>query len=94
MDLTDENDAPLKLTQSEWIQHIRGKDGATRWVPETESDPYFNNMDMIFKSSGKIRRLRTLLEEYKDHKDAEARLSRHIFTSFFFPVAYCIYLVS
>jgi hypothetical protein len=99
MDLTDENGMPLRLTEQE-VQERTSKNppnDATRWELETDSDPYFTNLDQIIASSGKINGpggVFNQITQWKDKIDAEGKQVRQIWTSYFYVVAYIQYLVS
>ncbi|KAK6591796.1 hypothetical protein H4I95_12038 [Botrytis cinerea] len=90
MDLTDDEGIPLKLTEGEWVVKSTGKD--PEWKQETDTDPYFNNLKEIVASSGKLRGIEKKINKYKYFRDAEKKLARQVFCSYFFAGAYIMYL--
>ncbi|ESZ92640.1 hypothetical protein SBOR_6974 [Sclerotinia borealis F-4128] len=90
MELTDENDVPLKLTEREWIENTTGK--KPEWKQETDTDPYFKHLKKIVASSGKLCEMKKKINKYKNFIDAENKLARQIFCSYFFAGAYIMYL--
>ncbi|KAK6591460.1 hypothetical protein H4I95_12190 [Botrytis cinerea] len=81
---------PLKLTEGEWVVKSTGKD--PEWKQETDTDPYFNNLKEIVASSGKLRGIEKKINKYKYFRDAEKKLARQVFCSYFFAGAYIMYL--
>jgi hypothetical protein len=96
MDLAFEDGTPLRLTALEWQQQTttRNNGGAPLWTQGTSTDPYWQNREQIFASSGKLRRIRKLYNKTIQQKDAEGKSPRLVFASYFFVGAYMIYLVS
>jgi hypothetical protein len=98
LDLTDENGDALNLTEAEWINRTKANpdDGVQRWEPGTASDPYFANLNAIVGSSAKLAWISEKMDRFDDprERDAEGKVPRQIYTSFFFVGAYILYLVS
>jgi hypothetical protein len=81
----------LRLTQSEWQDRVFYE---KVWKPETSTDPYYNDLDKIIASSGKLKELGKLIERWDKVLDKEKKPARQIFCSYFHVGAYIIYLVS
>lgn len=90
MELTDDDGIPLKLTEAEWVEKTTGKNW--EWKQETDTDPYFKHLKEIVASSGKLREIEKKINKYKHFTDAEEKLARQIFCSYFFTGAYIMYL--
>jgi len=92
--LKNKDGTPLKLTQREWEEQTKGKDGANRWVDgKPGQDPYFDNINKICESSGKCHEIKKQLDNYKDVIDGEGKPARLIFCSYFYAGARILYLV-
>ncbi|KAF7856816.1 hypothetical protein EAF04_009579 [Stromatinia cepivora] len=90
LELTDDDGISLKLTEGEWVEKTTGKN--PEWKQETDTDPYFKHLEEIVASSGKLREIEKKINKYKDFIDAENKLARQIFCSYFFAGAYIMYL--
>jgi hypothetical protein len=97
MDLRDENDNPLGFTIEEWLEHTRSKGtkhgDVERWVPGTDSDPYFANLEKICESSGKLKEIKRKMDDFDKRADFNGNKPSHIWCSYFFVVVYIQYLV-
>jgi hypothetical protein len=94
MELNNQDGELLKLTEGEWLDHqAKNSSEFTYWKPETESDPYFRNLDDIVNSSAKLREIGKIITQLKDVRDAEKKPCRQVWCSYFFTGAYVMYLV-
>lgn len=92
--LVDEQNSPLRLTESEWMRHKNGVDNAKKWKARTAGhDPYYDNLERIVESSGKLTEIKKIVKEFSAFRDGENKLARSIFCSYFYTGAYLMYLV-
>jgi hypothetical protein len=84
----------LRLTESEWIQHLHGAKGVTKWKStQPNHDPYYDNLVHIVQSSGKLVEIGKILDQFQETIDGEGKPARLIFCSYFYVGAYIMYLV-
>jgi hypothetical protein len=97
-ELRDEDDEPLQLTAIEWMDHAKRKNvGDGKWIlGNAKYDPYMKNLKAIVESSGKVAKIKELLEgrfNPKNFLDATKQPSRHIFITSFWVVNHIMDLV-
>jgi hypothetical protein len=94
--MTDEDGHLLRLTNEEFKAHVNGTDGVRKWTPGKKGDPYFDNLEAICASSGKLESVKNKLAEFDPARfqDMEGKPSRHIFCSYFYVVVHVLEMVS
>jgi hypothetical protein len=94
--MRDEDGYLLKLINKEFKAHVNSTNSAEKWPPSKKGDPYFNNLEAIYTSSGKLESIKNKLAKFDPawFLDIEGKPSRHIFYSYFYIVVHVLKIVS